>query len=154
MIEQTKFTYSPLGKAFDKQIKAIEDQRKKQVDALNNLKPSDKDKIPESAFAYEESRKELNKIKEIEKNADRGKLIYKTNKDPYDFRKFKTIRAFGESIYNGKITLEEADESQPDLLREIKNFNDKKRLQTFKKKQMKEEEQGACFLMVLKARYF
>ena len=146
--------YSPLGKAFDKQIKAIEDQGKKQVDALNNLKPSDKDKIPESAFAYEESRKELNKIKEIEKNADRGKLIYKTNKDPYDFRKFKTIRAFGESIYIGKITLEEADESQSDLLREIKNFNDKKRLQTFKKKQMKEEEQGACFLMVLKARYF
>ena len=25
IIEQTKFTYSPLGKAFDKQIKAIED---------------------------------------------------------------------------------------------------------------------------------
>ena len=35
MIEQTKFTYSPLGKAFDKQIKTIEDQKKKQVDALN-----------------------------------------------------------------------------------------------------------------------
>ena len=29
IIEQTKFTYSPLGKAFDKQIKAIEDQGKK-----------------------------------------------------------------------------------------------------------------------------
>ena len=25
IIEQTKFTYSPLGKAFDKQIKTIED---------------------------------------------------------------------------------------------------------------------------------
>ena len=34
IIEQTKFTYSPLGKAFDKQIKTIEDQGKKQVDAL------------------------------------------------------------------------------------------------------------------------
>ena len=32
MIEQAKFTYSPLGKAFEKQIKAIEDQGK------NNLK--------------------------------------------------------------------------------------------------------------------
>ena len=39
IIEQTKFTYSPLGKAFDKQIKTIEDQGKKQVDALENLKP-------------------------------------------------------------------------------------------------------------------
>ena len=37
--EQTKFTYSPLGKAFEKQIKTIEDQGKKQVDALENLKP-------------------------------------------------------------------------------------------------------------------
>ena len=37
IIEQTKFTYSPLGKAFDKQIKTIEDQGKKQVDALNTL---------------------------------------------------------------------------------------------------------------------
>ena len=42
IIEQTKFTYSPLGKAFDKQIKTIEDQGKKQVDALNTLKSDDK----------------------------------------------------------------------------------------------------------------
>ena len=41
IIEQTKFTYSPLGKAFDKQIKTIEDQGKKQVDALENLKPKE-----------------------------------------------------------------------------------------------------------------
>ena len=39
IIEQTKFTYSSLGKAFDKQIKTIEDQGKKQVDALEKLKP-------------------------------------------------------------------------------------------------------------------
>ena len=106
---------------------------------MHYIKPSDKDIIPESAFAYEESKKELNKIKEIEKNVDREKLIYKTNKHPYDFRTFKTIGTFGESVYNGKITLEEADESQSDLLSEIKNFNDKKRPQTFKKKQMKED---------------
>ena len=33
IIEQTKFTYSPLGKAFDKQIKTIQNQGKKQVHA-------------------------------------------------------------------------------------------------------------------------
>ena len=38
IIEQAKFTYSPLGKAFKKQIKTIEDKGKKQVDALENLK--------------------------------------------------------------------------------------------------------------------
>ena len=146
IIEQTKFTYSPLGKAFDKQIKTIEDQGKKQVDALNTLKSNNnkleiknEDIIPESAFASDESRKELNKIKEIEKNVDREKLIYKANKHTYDFRKFSTIRTFGESIYNGQTTLKEADESQSDLLSEIKNFNDKTRSQTFKKKQTKED---------------
>ena len=34
IIEQTEFTYSPLGKAFEKQIKTIEDQGEKQTDAL------------------------------------------------------------------------------------------------------------------------
>ena len=33
IIEQAKFTCSPLGKAFEKQIKTIEDQGKKQTDA-------------------------------------------------------------------------------------------------------------------------
>ena len=37
IIEWTEFTYSPLGKAFEKQIKIIEDQRKKQIDAVENL---------------------------------------------------------------------------------------------------------------------
>ena len=34
IIEQATFTYSPLGKAFEKQIKAIEDQGEKQVKEL------------------------------------------------------------------------------------------------------------------------
>ena len=77
IIEQTNFTYSPLGKAFDKQMKTIEDQGKKHVDALDTLKSdnkleiNDKDIIPEIAFANDESRKELNKIKEIEKTIER-----------------------------------------------------------------------------------
>ena len=41
IIEQTKFTYSPLGKAFDKQVKTVEDQGKKQVDASEKLKPKE-----------------------------------------------------------------------------------------------------------------
>ena len=39
IIEQAKFTYSLLGKAFEKQIKTIEDQGQKQVDTLKDLKP-------------------------------------------------------------------------------------------------------------------
>ena len=39
MIEQAKFTYSPLEKALEKQRKIIEEQGKKQVEALEVLKP-------------------------------------------------------------------------------------------------------------------
>ena len=37
IIEQVKFIYSPLGKAFEKQIKTIEDQGQKQIDGLQVL---------------------------------------------------------------------------------------------------------------------
>ena len=36
IIEQAKFTYSPLGKAFEKQIKTIEDKGNKQTKAIQD----------------------------------------------------------------------------------------------------------------------
>ena len=36
VIEQAEFTYSPLGKAFEKQIKTIGDQGEKQIKAVQN----------------------------------------------------------------------------------------------------------------------
>ena len=36
IIEQARFTYSLLGKAFEKKIKAIEDQGKKQINAIQD----------------------------------------------------------------------------------------------------------------------
>ena len=44
IIEQRKFTYSPLSKGFGKHKKTIEDQEKKQADALENLKPKEETK--------------------------------------------------------------------------------------------------------------
>ena len=38
IIQQAKFTYSPLGKALEKQIKTIEDQEKEQVKAIQDNK--------------------------------------------------------------------------------------------------------------------
>ena len=40
--EQAKSSYSPLGKAFEKQIKTIKNQGEKQIDALENLKDTNK----------------------------------------------------------------------------------------------------------------
>ena len=38
IIEQAKFTYSPLGKAFEKQTKTIKDQGEKQIKAIQDNK--------------------------------------------------------------------------------------------------------------------
>ena len=71
IIEQAKFTYSPLEKAFEKQIKTIEDQGEKQIKALEDLKTEEQTKLVEGIFrkGYEnaEIKNELNKIKEYEK---------------------------------------------------------------------------------------
>ena len=38
IIEQAKFTYSPLGTAFEKQTETIEDQGEKQIKAIHDNK--------------------------------------------------------------------------------------------------------------------
>ena len=45
LIQQAKFNYSPLGKAFKKQIKTIEDQGEKQVKEIQYNKDDYKDKL-------------------------------------------------------------------------------------------------------------
>ena len=67
--EQAKFTYSPLSKLIEKQIKITEEQGKKQIEALKVFKPitqklTIKDVIPENTLT-EEAKNELNEIKEI-----------------------------------------------------------------------------------------
>ena len=141
IIEQTKFTYSPLGKFFEKQIKIIEDQGQKQSEALNTLKSNNQltiqDVIPKSALNNDKAKKELDKIKEIEKNVDREKLIYKTNEYTYSFRNFQTIKTFGRDIYEGKITIKEANKYQTDLLAQM-NFRKNTKPRSQEKKQEKE----------------
>ena len=75
IIEQAKFTYSPLGKAFEKQIKTIEDQGKKQVEALKDLKPEEQTKSIDGIFpkvyGSVEIKIEINRIKEYGKKVSR-----------------------------------------------------------------------------------
>ena len=47
IIEQAKFTYSPMGRAFEKQIKTIENQGEKQVEVSKSLKPKEQTKAIE-----------------------------------------------------------------------------------------------------------
>ena len=46
-------------------------------------------------------------------------LKYEANKFVYDFQKFQTIRSFGDSICNVKITTNKADKKQSNWLESI-----------------------------------
>ena len=78
IIKHPRFTYSPLGNAFEKQIKTIKDRGQKQVEALNTLKSNNQltiqDVIPKDALNNDEAKKELDKIKEIEKKCRQRKI--------------------------------------------------------------------------------
>ena len=134
---------------------------------MNTLKSNNqltiKDVIPDNALKNDEVKKELDKIKEIEKNIDREKLIYETDEYTYSFKNFQTIKTFGRDIYEGKITVEEANEYQVDLLTEIINFRKNTKPRIEEKKQEKKLFFKTCiiflsvekkFLMLLKAKYF
>ena len=128
IIEQDKFTYSPLRKSFEKQIKTIEDQGEKQVDALKTSYKklrSIKDFVPTEKFNLEII-DEIKRNEEIEKNVDRDKMVYKSNGKTYDFRGFKTMRTYGNDIRNNVISLARANLKQANLLARFHNFVKKK----------------------------
>ena len=141
IIQQAKFNYSPLGKALEKQRKTIEDQGEKQVDAL---KTSYK-KLP-SIKAFVRTEKfnleiidEIKRIEEIEKNVDRNKMVYESTSRTYDFRGFKTIRAYGNDIRNNVIRLKVANLEQANLLAHVQNFVKNTKPQDREKKKMKSD---------------
>ena len=101
MIEQTKFTYSPLRKAFEKQRKTIEDQGEKQVVALKDLKDHKKQLANdyEDKLLHSKERevfkniydKRLRKIDELSEKIDANHLVYSiiTKGKEVDFSKKK-----------------------------------------------------------------
>ena len=52
-------------------------------------------------------------------------MVYYSSKETFDFNTFKTIRYFGEDICRSKITMNEANQEQADLVEYIVNFNNK-----------------------------
>ena len=131
-----------MGKAFEKQIKKIEDLGQKQVDALHTLKSNNQltieDVISEDALNNNEAKKEFDQIKEIEKSVDREKLTYKTNEYTFSFENLQTKNTFGGDIYEGKITIKAANENQKDLLVEIMSFRKNTKPMSQVKKREKE----------------
>ena len=127
IIEKAKFTYSPLGKAFEKQTKTIEDQGKKQVDALADLKP--KETRPRETKPNEYGDYFINglvKIRESSEPIGFNSLIYhfkNPNISSIRFFKFKGPMHNFKSIHNGKATLEDIEKGQIELKRDLGHTN-------------------------------
>ena len=144
IIQQAKFDYSPIGKALEKQRKAIEDQGEKQVVALESLKDSDKKLTSIKDFIPIENLNpeiinEIKRIEEIEKKVDRNKMVYKGTNKTYDFRNFKTMRAFGNEIRNNIISLDTANIEQANLLSYIYDFTKKTKPRDPEKKKLRSD---------------
>ena len=101
IIEQAKFTYSPLGKSFEKQIKTIEDQGEKQIKAIQDNKEQligdndYKDKLisKEREIFKDIYNKRLDKIEELNNKIDYNDLKYVVERSgvEYNFNKIKDI---------------------------------------------------------------
>ena len=83
IIEQAKFTYSLLGKVFEKQIKTIEDQGQKKADALKQTKEitykpdDDDDNTPISKEIYIKILQErMNEILKTSREINYSSLVY------------------------------------------------------------------------------
>ena len=125
IIEQAKFTYSPLGKAFEKQIKTIKDQGIKQVKAIQDNKQlvniNNDDDYKNKLLLSKEREifkdiyyKRLDKIEKLNKKIDYGNLEYVVvgTGDEYDFNHFDDPLTLLSDIKKGKISMNKAIEQQ------------------------------------------
>ena len=127
IIQQAKFNYSPLGKALEKQIKTIEDQGKKQVEAIQDNKKLIKTKINddddykdkllvsrEREIFKDIYNKRLGKIEELNNKIDYNNLNYVVagTGDKYSFDDLDDTLTFLKNIKKGEISMKKAIEQQ------------------------------------------
>ena len=133
IIQQAKFTYSLLEKAFEKQIKTIEDQGKKQVDALESLKPKEETK-PIEDKPNNQSRARIifneliNKRKEL-MNKLYDSVDYNNLKFEYvgptkdvSFYEYMDSKELFNAIKNSQIKFSEVKNKQNEFLNKLRNI--------------------------------
>ena len=138
IIEQAKFTYSPLGKAFEKQTKTIEDQGEKQIKAIQDNKQlqltndydyKDKLLISREAEVFKDIyNKRLDKLEELNK-IDYDNLKYvlekggaKKDSIEYNFSKIKDPITFLNEIKKCKISIQEEKDKQENYYNYLKKI--------------------------------
>ena len=133
VIEQAKFTYCLLGKNFEKQIKTIEIQGEKQIDALKDLKTKEQTKSIEDKYnnkqkakiifneLINETKKVMNKLYDrVDYNNLRIEYVGPT-KDVsfYDYMDSKELFSI---IKNTQIKFSWAINKQNEFLNRLKNI--------------------------------
>ena len=121
IIQQAKFNYSPLGKAFKKQIKTIEDQGEKQVKEIEYNKDDYKNKLllsKEREIFKDIYNKKLDKLEELNNKIDYNNVKYITanNRSSYAFSEIEDPITFLNEIKKGEKSLEEAKITQENFL--------------------------------------
>ena len=129
MIKKAKFTCSPLGKAFEKQTKTIEDQGGKQIKAIQDkgtIKSIEKITydindgpivLKEKEMYNKLTEERFEKINKLNRKVDTNKLVfrYKGKTADQDFSKFDNALALIDKVRNGEISLNEAIDKQVEL---------------------------------------
>ena len=129
IIEQAKFTYSPLGKAFEKQAKTIEDQGEKQIKAIQDKRPiksiekftydvNDSPIVLKEKEIYNKLTEEsFEKISNPTKRVNIDKLVFKYKGDAADedFGRFDDAFKLITKIRDGESSLNEAKNEQAKL---------------------------------------
>ena len=116
-IEQAKFTYSPIGKAFEKQAKTIEEQGETEMDVVTNQSKKLQAltiKDGDHKASHELVKKRFDKILELTNEISQNDLIYyfKGNSTSKTFDDFNNgIKRF-EKIKSGEMKLEETKKLQ------------------------------------------
>ena len=129
IIEQARFAYPPLEKAFVKQTKTVEDQGEKQIKAIQDkgqVKTIEKYDYDTEDTPFVSKQKEifhelvderLDKITDLDKNVNSDDLIYryKGNIADVKFDKFDNAVDIIDKIQDGKIDLADVKNNQDRL---------------------------------------
>ena len=146
IIEQAKFIYSSLGIAFEKQIKTTEDQGKKQIDALESLKPKEETKPIEdkpnnqsrvAIIFHELIKKRKDLMKELHDSVDYNNLKpeYVGPTEDVSFYEYKDSKELFNVIKDNQINFDDAVKRKNQFLNKLSNIKiGKKKLQNKEKR--------------------
>ena len=112
IIEQAKFTYSPLRKAFEKQAKIIKGQGEKQIKPINDNK---KQLTDTTGYYKNKLQKELEIFNKKINFDDLDYIVISTGVET-NFSISKNPVEFFDDIRTDKITIEETKNKQKNLL--------------------------------------